>query len=177
MRKLIVSSLVTADGVYADPQSWASEHFDEQAARESLAALLDSDAMLMGRGTYEYFAPRWSGGAGPYLERINEMPKYVFSSTLHSATWSNSTVIATDPLPAVSELKQEDGRSLMIYGYGTLAQTLLEGALVDELKLAIHPVMLGRGVPLFRPGHRVSLRLTGVNRRSNGVVTLTYVRA
>ena len=75
MRKLIVSSLVSLDGVHGDPQSWVGDFFDEQAVQESLAVLLDSDAMLMGRNTYEYFAPVWSSPSGPYLERINEMPK------------------------------------------------------------------------------------------------------
>src|SRR5258706_14427541 len=87
MRELIVSSLVSLDGVYGDPQSWASDYFDDQAAEESLAVLLDSDAMLMGRRTYEYFAPAWSAPSGPYLERINEIRKYVFSSTLTAAAW------------------------------------------------------------------------------------------
>jgi dihydrofolate reductase len=81
MRKLIVSSLVSLDGIHGDPQSWVGDFFDEQAAEESLAVLLDSDAMLMGRNTYEYFAPVWSSPSGPYLERINEMRKYVFSSS------------------------------------------------------------------------------------------------
>src|SRR6516162_1153877 len=82
MRRLIVSSLVSLDGVHGDPQSWVGDYFDDQAAEESLAVLLDSDAMLMGRNTYDYFAPRWSSPSGPYLERIYQMRKYVFSSTL-----------------------------------------------------------------------------------------------
>ena len=81
MRNLIVSSLVSLDGIHGDPQSWAGDYFDQQAAEESLAVLLDSDAMLMGRNTYHYFAPRWSSPSGPYLERIYQMRKYVFSST------------------------------------------------------------------------------------------------
>ena len=75
MRKLIVSSLVSLDGIHDDPQSWAGDFFDQQAAEESLAVLLDSDAMLMGRNTYDYFAPRWSSPSGPYLERIYQMRK------------------------------------------------------------------------------------------------------
>ena len=105
MRNLIVSSLVSLDGIHGDPQSWVGDYFDEQAAQESLATLLDSDAMLMGRNTYEYFAPAWSSPSGPYLERINEMRKYVFSSTLTVADWNNTTIISGDPLAAVQELK------------------------------------------------------------------------
>jgi hypothetical protein len=100
MRSLIVSSLVSLDGIHGDPQSWVGDHFDQQAAEESLAVLLDSDAMLMGRNTYDYFALRWSSPSGPYLERIYQMRKYVFSSTLTAADWNNTTIIPGDPLEA-----------------------------------------------------------------------------
>ena len=174
MRKLIVSSLVSLDGVHGDPQSWAGDFFDEQAVQESLATLLDSDAMLMGRNTYEYFAPVWSSPSGPYLERINEMRKYVFSSTLTAADWNNTTIIPGDPVAAVRELKDQGDGHLMIYGYGQLAQTMLEGGLVDQLTFAVNPVMAGSGIPLFRPGQRTNLRLTSVTQRRNGVVILSY---
>jgi dihydrofolate reductase len=177
MRKLIVSSLVSLDGIYGDPQSWASEYFDQEAAEESLAMLLESDAMLMGRNTYQYFAPVWSASSGPYLERINEIRKYVFSSTLKSADWNNSTLIPVDPVAAVTELKEQGDKHLVIYGYTQLAQTLLEHDLVDELNLGIHPVMLGSGTTLFRPGKRENLHLMSVTQRRNGVVTLSYTNA
>jgi dihydrofolate reductase len=102
MRKLIVSSLVSLDGIYGDPQSWAGDYFDEQAAAQSLAVLLDSDAMLMGRKTYEYFVPAFSSPSGRYLEQINEMRKYVFSSTLTAADWNNTTIIPGDPVAAAA---------------------------------------------------------------------------
>ena len=174
MRKLIVSSLVSLDGVHGDPQSWVGDFFDEQAVQESLAVLLDSDAMLMGRNTYEYFAPAWSSPQGPYLERINAMRKYVFSSTLTTADWNNTTIIADDPVAAVRELKEQGDRYLVIYGYGQLAQTLLEHGLVDQLNFIINPVMAGSGTTLFRPGKRTNLRLTSVTQRRNGVVVLSY---
>jgi dihydrofolate reductase len=176
MRKLIVSSLVSLDGVYGDPQSWAGDYFDEQAVAQSLAVLLDSDAMLMGRNTYQYFAPSWSSPSGPYLERINEMRKYVFSSTLTSQAvdWNNTTIIPGDPVAAVRELKEQGDGHLVIYGYGQLSQTLLENGLVDELNLVVNPVVLGSGTTLFRPGKRTNLRLVSVAERRNGVVTLSY---
>jgi dihydrofolate reductase len=162
MRKLIVSSLVSLDGVHGGPQSWAGDYFDEQAAEESLAVLVDSDAMLMGRNTCEYFVPVWSSPSGPYLERINEMCKYVFSSTLTAADWNNTTIIPGDPVAAVRELKQQGDRHLVIYGYGQPAQTLLEHGLVDKLNFVINPVMVGSGTTLFRPGKRTNLRLVSV---------------
>jgi len=177
MRNLIVSSLVSLDGIHGDPQSWVGDFFDEQAVQESLATLLDSDAMLMGRNTYEYFAPVWSSPSGPYLERINEMLKYVFSSTLTAADWNNTTIIPGDPVAAVRELKEQGEGHLMIYGYGQLAQTLLENGLVDQLNFVVNPVMAGSGTTLFRPGKRTNLRLTSVTQRRNGVVILSYASA
>ena len=176
MRSLIVSSLVSLDGIHGDPQSWTGDYFDQQSAEESLAALLECDAMLMGRNTYQYFAPAWSTPSGPYPERINEMPKYVFSSTLTAADWNNTTIIPGDPVPAVRELKGQGDGNLMIYGYGQLAQALLEHGLVDSLNFVIIPVMAGSGTVLFRPGKRTNLRLASVSQRRNGVVTLSYAK-
>ena len=147
MRNLIVSSLVSLDGIHGDPQSRAGDYFDQQAAEESLAVLPGSDAMLMGRNTYDYFAPRWSSPSGPYLERICEMRKYVFSSTLTAADWNNTTIIPGDPVAAARELKQQGDRHLVIYGYGQLARTLLEHGLAGKLNFVINPVMAGSGMP------------------------------
>ena len=177
MRELIVSSLVSLDGIHGDPQSWIGDYFDQQAAQESLAVLLDSDAMLMGRNTYQYFAPAWSSQSGPYLQRINEMRKYVFSSTLTAADWNNTTIVSGDPVAAVRELKEHGDRHLMIYGYGQLAQTLLEHGLVDQLNFVINPVLAGSGTTLLRPGKRTNLRLASVTERRNGVVILSYANA
>ena len=139
--------------------------------------LLDSDAMLMGRNTYEYFAPAWSSPSGPYLERIDEMRKYVFSSTLTAADWNNTTIISGDPAAVVQELKKQGDRHLVIYGYGQLAQTLLEHGLVDQLNFVVNPVMAGGGTTLFRPGQRTNLRLVSATERRNGAVTLSYTNA
>ena len=151
MRNLIVSSLVSLDGIHGDPQSWVGDYFDQQAAEESLAVLLDSDAMLMGRNTYDYFAPRWSSPSGPYPERIYQMRKYVFSSTLTAADWNNTTIIPGDPVAVARELKQQGDKHLVIYGYGQLAQTLLEHGLVDKLNFVVNPVMAGSGTTLSPP--------------------------
>ena len=175
MRKLIVSSLATANGVIGAPMSWASPYFDDKAAAKSLAVLQDCDAMLMGRHTYEYFVPAWPAASEPYSTRINQMTKYVFSSSLRSVEeWSNSILVATDAVMAVAELKKQDGGDLMIYGYGQLAQSLLEHDLVDELSIGFYPVLGGEGAPLFRPGKDRTLRLTSVEQSDTGVVTLTY---
>jgi dihydrofolate reductase len=176
MRKLIVGSLVSLDGVYGDPRSWASAYFDDEAAEKSRQRLMDSEAMLMGRNTYEYFAPAWSAMTGPYPDRINAIRKYVFSSTLSSASWNNSTIVSGDPVPAVAALKEQDGADLVIYGYTRLAQALLEHDLVDELDFWVHPVVLGGGTPLFRPGKLKALRLISAEAHPTGVVSLRYTR-
>lgn len=177
MRKLIVSSLVTADGIHGDPQLWAGEYSDEEAGAYWLEVLNKSHAMLMGKNTYELFAQIWGTPVGEYLQRLYDMPKYVFSSTLTSADWNNTTIVSGDPVPAVRELKEQDGADLIVYGYGQLSQALLENGLVDELDFVVNPVVFGSGTPLFRPGKRTNLRLASVSQRGNGVVTLSYVPA
>ena len=105
------------------------------------------------------------------------MRKYVFSSTLTSADWNNTTIMPGDPVAGVRELKQQGDRHLVIYGYGQLAQSLLERGLVDQLSFVIIPVMVGGGTTLFRPGKRTNLRLVAVTERRNGVITLSYAYA
>jgi dihydrofolate reductase len=177
MRKLSVSALLSADGIHGEPRSWVGQYFDDAAAAESLDKLLQADAMLMGRHTYEYFAPAWPSTPGPYADRLNTMPKYVFSSTLATADWSNSTIVAADPVKSVAELKQQGDGDLVSYGFGQLAQTLLEHDLVDELSFWVHPLIVGVGTPVFRSGLLTPLHLTSTQPRANGVVSLTYTKA
>jgi dihydrofolate reductase len=148
MRKLIESTLVSVDGVIGDPQVWAEPYFDDEAGKRALKQLLVSDAMLMGRRTYEMFAAMWPASTGAYADRMNTIRKYVFSSTLQTAEWSNSTIISGDVPAAVSELKQQNGQDLVMYGHGSLGQTLLEHRLLDELRLWVHPLIVGRGAML-----------------------------
>jgi dihydrofolate reductase len=144
---------------------------------EDLSCARQAPGPAVGRNTYEYFAPAFSSASGPYLERINAMRKYVFSSTLTAADWNNTTIIPSDPVAAVQELKEQGDRQLVIYGYGQLAQTLLEHGLVDRLNFVINPVMVGSGTTLFRPGKRTKLRLVSVTERRNGAVTVSYTNA
>jgi dihydrofolate reductase len=103
MRRVIESTLVSLDGVIGDPQLWANEYFDEEAERSALEQLLVSDAMLMGRNTYEMFAAAWPNASGDYPDRMNAIPKYVFSNTLAEVNWTNATIVRGDPpRPCVS---------------------------------------------------------------------------
>ena len=163
MRKIINSAFVSLDGVTEDPSSWAT--FDPDAGEEAAQALRAHDGMLMGRGTYEYFADTMPQQTGPYADAINAIRKYVFSSTLESADWNNSTIIRGDVVSAVTKLKEEDGRDLMMYGYGRLSRTLLEHHLVDEIRFSVHPVLVAQTLPL---------KLVGATPSPSGVVALTY---
>ena len=172
MRKIINSAFISLDGVTADPGSWAI--FDPDAAEEAVQALQALGGMLMGRGTYEYFADVMPKQTGPYPDAMNAIRKYVFSSTLESADWNNSTIIRDDVVTAVTELKQEDVGDLMIYGYGRLSQTLLAHQLVDEIRFSIHPVLVGEGVAGGGKGETLPLKLLGATPAPSGVVALTY---
>jgi len=172
MRKIINSAFISLDGVTADPSSWAV--FDSDAAEEAGQALNALGGMLMGRGTYEYFADVMPKQAGPYADAINAIRKYVFSSTLENADWNNSVLIRDDVVTAATELKQEDGGDLMMYGYGRLNQTLLAHHLVDEIRFAIHPVIVGGGAAGRGNGKALPLKLLGATPAPNGVVALGY---
>ena len=179
MRNLIVSSLVSLDGTHGDPQSWVGDYFDQQAAEESLAVLLDSDAMLMGRNTYDYFAPRWSSPSGPYLERIYEMRKYVFSSTLETADWENTTVLSGDFATEIGKLRDEVDGVILVAGSCQLVRGLIDHDLVDELRLMVFPVLLGYGKRLFgEQDDKKTLKLTDSKTvGGDGVLILTYESA
>jgi len=174
MRKIIESTLVALDGVIGDPHVWATNYFDSEAEKYALELLSTSDAMLMGRRTYEFFAAAFPHRTGEYGETVNRIRKYVFSSTLEKADWSNSSIIKGDVVAEAARLKQQDGNDLVIYGHGLLGQTLLEGHLLDELKLWIHPLLVGRGQVLFREGEKTQLKLVATKNLGTGVVVVTY---
>jgi dihydrofolate reductase len=159
MPRISVGCLISLDGVSVDPQSWATAYFDEDAVARSLATLEQADAMLMGRGAYEYSQPTWPTAEGPYMDRINAIRKYVFSNTLEAVDWHNAELVRGDAADAVKALEGE----LVVYGYTRLAQSLLAAGLVDELDFSVHPVMLGMMKPL---------ELVGTERRPNGVVSI-----
>ena len=172
MRKIINSAFISLDGVTADPSSWAI--FDPDAAEEAAQALHALGGMIMGRGTYEYFADVMPQQTGPYADAINAIRKYVFSSTLENADWNNSMLIRGDVVTAVTELKREDGGDLMMYGYGRLNQTLLEHHLVDEVRFSVHPVLAEGFVAGRGNEHKLPLKLLGATPSPTGVVALTY---
>ncbi|HVV11772.1 dihydrofolate reductase family protein [Amycolatopsis sp.] len=151
-RRLVLSALVSLNGVTSEPLKWAGPYFGEGSAAASLAALRDSSAMLMGRRTYDIFSRQWPEVPGEYAARLNTMPKYVFSSTLRDPEWTNSTVVTDDVVEAVAALKREAGGGLVVYGHGQFGQTLCDAELVDELTLTVVPVFVPDGDTFYRPG-------------------------
>ena len=174
MRKIIEYTLVSIDGVFEDPARLGFMGYrDDAYLRDGLGILLACDAMLMGRNTYESFAKIWPSRSDPWAARLNAMQKYVFSSTLEKADWSNSTIVRGDVVAEVSKLKQQEGRDLLILGHGHLAETLLKQHLLDVLDLSIHPLVVGRGRLFFREGENAKLKLLATKSFSK-IVKLTY---
>src|SRR5213592_1958307 len=176
MGKIVVSENVTLDGVVQDPAGaegfgrggWVGrigERGREEAAKVLLDEALRAEAQLFGRRTYEFLAARWPARSGKLSDRLNEMPKYVVSSTMKDPDWNNSTVLAGDVTQEVSKLKQELDGEIVVAGSIRLVRTLMDNDLVDELRLMIYPVVLGAGERLFgetsdqRPLRLVEIRI------------------
>jgi dihydrofolate reductase len=182
MRKIINSTYISLDGVIEAPHLWPpTEVSDPEAERIQTELLLDCDAVVMGRQTYEGFAPVWPTRSGdPYSDRINAMPKYVVSSTLEAPEWNNTTVIDSDPVGEIARLKEEPGKDIVQYGFGRLSHTMLEHSLLDELRLWIHPFVIGKGGPedlLYRDAPTRRFRLAGTTPLESGIVVLSYTVA
>ena len=180
MRRIINSTYITLDGVIEDPQDWPSgRHADDGRGAEIQTELLRScDALLLGRRTYEGFAPVWTAMSGdPYSDHINAMEKWVVSSTLTDPSWNNSEVIRTDVAAEIARRKRQDGGDIVQYGFGPVTDLLLGHDLLDELRLWVHPFMLGTGEPrdlLFRPERTGRFGLADVTPLASGNVVLTY---
>jgi dihydrofolate reductase len=175
MRKLNAWLYVTLDGVVEAPEKWVMP--DDKMFEEQTAGYADSDALLLGRQTYEVFAASWPqrGSDVPNADWMNNTQKFVASTTLDSPTWQHTTVLEGDVTEAVSRLKQQLGATITVNGSATLLRSLLTAELVDELRLLVHPIVLGSGDRLFDDGDdRVDLDLSDCRAYDNGVVSLTY---
>jgi dihydrofolate reductase len=179
MRKLIVSTYATADGKVNDLQEWVTPWNAPEIAAYHADLLANSDALLLGRTTYQVFAMIWPPRAGqePYADKMNAMVKHVASTTLAASElgWDNAHLIDGDVAEAVAKLKAQDGHDIVVYGGPALIDALLEHDLVDEYRIMLHPVLLGKGRGLVRDGApRVNLELLGTAVIPPGVAVLTY---
>jgi dihydrofolate reductase len=179
MRKLINSTYISLDGVIENPQDWPSlGSSDGRGTAIQTDLLFRCDAVLMGRRTYDGFAPVWSSRSGdPYTDRINAMTKYVASNSLTEPDWNNTTVIRGDIAAEVARLKAEPGMDIVQYGFGQVSHELLAAGLIDELRLWVHPFFVGAASTddlLFRPGGLASFRLVDTTSLDSGIVILSY---
>jgi dihydrofolate reductase len=176
MRKVIASEYVTLDGVMDEPGLWSGPFWSDEASNFKHNELFASDALLLGRVTYEGFAKAWPTmeGTGDYGERMNSLPKYVVSTTLDKAEW-NATLIKGSVAETVAALKQQPGQDILVFGSGQLLHTLIQHDLVDEYRLMVHPIIVGSGKRLFPEGAaQTVLQLVETKPFSSGVVVLTY---
>jgi dihydrofolate reductase len=180
MRKIINSTYISLDGVIEGPHLWPSRGrpSDERAGQIQADLALSCDALLMGRHTYDGFAPVWPTRSGdPVSDHINAMRKYVVSTTLQDPEWHNTQVIDGDVAAEIARLRQAPGKDIVQYGFGAVSRLLLEHGLLDELRLWVHPLIVGAGRPsdlLFGAAHAVGFELTDTTTLSDGIVILSY---
>ena len=186
MGKIIISENVSLDGVIQDPAGdegfqrggWVGRVGDrgrEEAAQVLLEEALGTEAMLLGRRSYEFLAVRWPSRTGALADRLNSKPKYVVSSTLQDPAWNNTTVLKGNVVNEVSKLKQQLAGDIVVPASFQLVRTLIEHDLTDELRLMIYPVVLGAGERLFgETSDKKPLRLISTRTVGNDLAYLTY---
>jgi dihydrofolate reductase len=187
MGRIIVSEFVSLDGVMQDPggdSKWKHAGWSfkvsrgEEGDKFKFEETRESEALLLGRVTYEGFAAAWPHVPGEFGDMFNNMPKYVVSSTLTKADWKNSTILKGDVVKEVSELKKRLKGNIVVHGSARLVQTLLEHDLVDELRLMVYPVILGSGKRLFGDTtDKKPLKLTESRTVGDGVAILIFTKA
>jgi dihydrofolate reductase len=184
MGKIVISENVTLDGVVQDPAGdegfrlggWVGLIKDRpQIGKLALDEALGTEALLLGRRSYEWLAARWPSRSGELADRLNSLPKYVVSSTLEDPDWNNSTVLKGDVVDEVSRLKRDVNGDIVVYASFHLLRTLMEHDLVDELRLKIYPVVLGAGERLFgETSDKKPMRLVDAQTVEGDIVFLTY---
>ncbi len=179
MSKLIMWNLVTLDGFFEGPGTWDIDFHEtvwgEELERFSLEQLRNAGLLLFGRVTYQGMANYWPSATGEIAELMNSVPKMVFSRTLDRAEWTNTELVSANAAERVAQLKEQPGRDILIFGSSNLASTLTESRLIDEYRIAVAPLLLGGGNPLFKPSsHQIKLRLLEARPLTTGGVILRY---
>jgi len=172
-------NMVTLDGYFEGPKPWEidwhEEVWGEELEQLSLEQSKTADMLLFGRLTYEGMAAYWSSATGEIADFMNAVPKVVFSTTLDQAAWNNTRLVKSRAAEEVAELKQQPGNNLYIFGSAQLCATLMPIGLIDEYRLGINPLVLGRGNPLFKQlPDRVRMRLLEARPLRSGCVILRY---
>lgn len=180
MCRVAVTEYVTIDGVMQDPGEWHFPYWSDEMGQYKLDEVMTTDALLLGRITYEGFAAAWPTMTDEqgFADRFNSIPKYVASTTLSNPEWNNSHVLGADLAAEVTRLKEQPGQDIVVHGSADLTKSLMELNLVDEVRLMVHPIVLGTGKRLFDERNFMSyLTLTKTEPLPNGVVVLTYAPA
>jgi dihydrofolate reductase len=186
MAKIVIAEYLTLDGVTEDPgpmgdfehRGWSVPYWSDELGDEQSKLLFESDALLLGRTTYEEFVASWPLRSGdPFTDRINSMPKFVASTSLAEPLEWNATLLEGEVADEVRKLK-EAGQSLLVYGSGELVKTLIQHDLIDVYRLMLYPLALASGKRFFREGGNPTvLKLSEAKPTGTGVIVLTYERA
>jgi dihydrofolate reductase len=179
MRKIVSGLFMSLDGVVESPSSWASPYFDDELFGWMAAGLPQADAIVLGRRTYLEFAELWpdQGSSLPMARFLNDTPKYVVSSTLETLEWGPATRVRGELAAQLEALQQQPGRNIQIPGSPMLVRSLMSDGLLDELSLAICPLVVGSGTRLFEEiAAQVPLQLVDFRALSSGVLAVTYQR-
>jgi dihydrofolate reductase len=179
--RIVVTEFISVDGVIEDPGGsegfehggWALDLGDD-GGQFKFQETMGSEAMLLGRKTYDHFAQVWPSQEGPYADKFNSVPKYVVSSTLTDPSWSNTTVLGGDLAQEVAGVRQGHDGEVVVHGSAQLVQALVANDLVDELRLMVFPLLLGSGKRLFGDSDKRTLQLAESKTLGGGVTILTY---
>ncbi len=185
MRKVVAAEYLTVDGVMTDPGGvgeiehggWSNAYFNDELAKYQTDQLLASDALLLGRVTFEGFAALWPSmeeTEGEFAVRMNTLPKFVASRSLTEPLPWNGTLLKGDLAAEVAKLKKQPGQDILIYGSGALVRVVHPHGLIDEYRLMVFPVTLGDGKRLFHDGTKADLKLADAWSTGTGVAVLTY---
>ena len=180
MRKIIAGLFISLDGVVEAPETWHFPYFNDEMGEAVAAQAAGADTMLLGRRTYEEFAAFWPNQSSdePFADVMNNTPKLVASTTLDRVDWQNSTLIEGDVIDALKRIKKGPGRDISITGSPTLVRSLLRAGVLDELRLLVHPIVVGHGKRLFEAEDQsIPLSLVEAKTFSTGVQAMTYAPA
>jgi dihydrofolate reductase len=177
MGKIVNATYTTLDGDMTNMQNWHFGYMGDEGMKAAAAQLASADALIMGRATYDGFAPAWTSraGADEFSDRMNDIKKYVVSSTLTDPTWSNTTVLQGDVASQIRSIKAST--NLLQYGFGSVTRLMLSAGLLDELRIWLHPVLSGNAKPadlLYRDAAQTEFTLTDTETHSTGLIILTY---
>ena len=177
MARLIMWNMMTLDGFVEGPNrdiSWHEDVWGEELEQISIEQLNAAGGLMFGRVTYDLMANYWPGATGAIADVMNASPKYVFSRTLTRADWNNTQLFGADVPGTVARLKREGTKDIFLFGSADLAASLAGHGLIDEFRIALNPVILGGGTPLFKQGERLKLKLLDSRALSTGIVVLRY---